>query len=61
MKSTNPPDQCCDCGLDVDSELKVGLGGPWQYCVWNGAVVHLRQCGASLSSSLELVVWVWVG
>ena len=57
-KSTNPPDQRHDCGSDVDSKLRVGLNGPWRYCVRNGVVVHLRRCGVSLSSSLELAVWV---
>uniref|UniRef100_A0A7N2R7H9 Uncharacterized protein n=1 Tax=Quercus lobata TaxID=97700 RepID=A0A7N2R7H9_QUELO len=60
MKSTNPPDQYRDCSLDVDSELRVGLGGPWRYCVRNGVVVHLCWPSASLSSSLELAIWVWV-
>ena len=60
-KSTNPPNQCCDCGSNVDSKLRVKLGEPWRYCVRNGMVVHLRRRGASSSSSLELAVWVWVG
>ena len=56
-KSTNPPDQCRDCGLDVDSEPKsdsTGLGGivfgtAWWF-IYSGMVLPcpLRwslQCG----------------
>ena len=39
----------------------VGIDEPWRYCVRNGMVVHICQHGASLSSSLELAMWVWVG
>ncbi|KAF3966493.1 hypothetical protein CMV_009409 [Castanea mollissima] len=49
-QQTQAPDKCRDCGSDVESELRVGLGGPWRYRVRNGVVLpcplrRSSQCG----------------
>ena len=69
-KSTNPPNQCRDCGLDVDSELRVGLGGlVWcflvLFAVWVcssefqflGFQVLFFQVSFWSSSSCSFLLW----